>query len=659
MVLNPLHIDRGWFKDNYGRSVILRGVNLGGDSKVPYNPDERTHIPTDFSDHREVSFIGRPFPLEEAELHFTRFKNWGFNVLRLLTTWEAVEHKGPKQYDTKYLDYYTKLCQIAGEYGLYIFVDFHQDVWSRMTGGDGAPCWLFEKIGIDYKKLSASDAALVMQHAYDFDDPRARQEENYPTMCWSQNYRYLGNALMWTLFFGGKIFAPNFKIDGLNVQDYMLDHYLGCLKEIAKRIKDLPNIIGFDSLNEPSTGWIGTKMDDRHLHNTKQDPALPGIAWSPIDCLYSSYGNCVELPYMELSILKGGFVPKRTIKVNKDQINLWIENHTDPFLQEGAWQLKENGNYEILDNSYFQMKNGRPVNFLDDFMAPFFHSVADTIREINNDWLLFAEIPAEEAVFDPTLPQNMPKKVVNATHWYDLTITGTKRVLYPFSMDIRTHKLVIGKKRIQNMYEQQIGEIKKASKLINGGNCPTLLGEFGIPFDLKGGKAYKEWEKGKRDEKLWKKHVSAFNLIYNALDSHLMNGTLWNYSASNRNDLRIGDGWNQEDISIFSEDQRDIPTDLNSGARALQGWCRPYAQYIQGKPIRMKFDFRTKIFILDYEANANIPHPTIIYIPKIHYPKGYRIIAQELEITPDDKNSRIEVLSSTHGKKLIKIDSKK
>jgi len=98
MALPRLRIAGEWFADDRGCRHILRGVNLGGDCKLPY-PDGGTHLPTDFSDHRDVSFIGRPFPLEEADEHFGRLKRWGFNCLRLLTSWEAVEHGGPSQYD--------------------------------------------------------------------------------------------------------------------------------------------------------------------------------------------------------------------------------------------------------------------------------------------------------------------------------------------------------------------------------------------------------------------------------------------------------------------------------------------------------------------------------------------------------------------------------
>ncbi|MFX0048795.1 MAG: cellulase family glycosylhydrolase, partial [Candidatus Hermodarchaeota archaeon] len=145
-----LGIKNGQFIDDKGRIVLLRGVNLGGSSKVPLTPNGATHIKTNFIDHRDVSFVGRPFPIKEADEHFSRLKHWGFNSIRFLVTWEAIEHRGPKMYDKEYLDYLEEILKLAEENEFYIFIDPHQDVWSRITGGDGAPGWTFEKVGLDY-----------------------------------------------------------------------------------------------------------------------------------------------------------------------------------------------------------------------------------------------------------------------------------------------------------------------------------------------------------------------------------------------------------------------------------------------------------------------------------------------------------------------------
>lgn len=72
MPLTPLHTESTYFIDSHGRQIILRGLNLGGDSKVPW-PDGGTQHVTDFADHRDVSFVGRPFLLSEADQHFNRF----------------------------------------------------------------------------------------------------------------------------------------------------------------------------------------------------------------------------------------------------------------------------------------------------------------------------------------------------------------------------------------------------------------------------------------------------------------------------------------------------------------------------------------------------------------------------------------------------------
>ena len=68
--------------------------------------------------------------------------------------------------------------------------------------------------------------------------------------------------------------------------------------------------------------------------------------------------------------------------------------------------------------------------------------------------------------------------------------------------------------------------------------------------------------------------------MYDALDELLLHSTQWNYTASNRNDLRIGDGWNQEDLSIFTRDQQDDPaTPIPAAGRSKASAARTRVAY--------------------------------------------------------------------------------
>ena len=71
----PITAKGRWFIDESGRTRILHGVNLSGGSKVPATPPGFTHLPDSLDETRHVSFIGRPFPLEEADEHFLRLKH--------------------------------------------------------------------------------------------------------------------------------------------------------------------------------------------------------------------------------------------------------------------------------------------------------------------------------------------------------------------------------------------------------------------------------------------------------------------------------------------------------------------------------------------------------------------------------------------------------
>ncbi len=592
-----LTIDGNRFRDAAGRQVILRGVNLGGDSKVPTSPNGHTSRPTDFADHRTVSFVGRPFPLEEADTHLARIAGWGFNCLRLLTTWEAVEHAGPNIYDEAYLDYFAAICAKAGAHGLHVFIDFHQDVWSRMSGGDGAPGWTFEAVGLDFTKFHAADAAHVMQYRYD--PAVGGQQDAYPQMSWAMNYRMPANSIMWTLFFAGEAFALAFKIDGVNVGRWLRDRYLGAVRAVAERVADMDHVIGFDTLNEPGSGWIGRDLDDTGR-------TLSGTAWTPLDGLAVASGFSQTLPFHTF----GKGVSEHRV-VNPDGISIWLPGREDPFRVAGVWAEGPEGPIGLKPD-HFCVLEGRHVTAEGDFMASFFCEVAATVRSVRDDWLIFAEVDPFAALSGlHGFPEGMPERTVNASHWYDLAALVTKRFNPGRSVDLLTGQALSGRPALEDAYVAQLTRLKTIGDAMPG-RAPTLIGEFGIPFDLNKGQAYQRWADGDRSDEIWSDHVAALRLMYNAMDRLLLSSTQWNYTASNANDPAIGDGWNQEDLSIWSQDQAGGIAD---GARAIEGFRRPYVRQTQGELISQSYDADAKTFGFEIIVGTQISEPTQVYLP--------------------------------------------
>jgi len=425
-----IKIDGPDFRDEHGRRLILRGVNLGGSSKVPFRPNGATHIREGFYNHRNVSFVGRPFPLQEADEHFSRLRAWGFALLRFLVTWEAIEHAGPGIYDQEYLDYLCEVVHRAAEYGLRLFIDPHQDVWSRMSGGDGAPGWTFEAVGMDVTKFSETGAALV--HAV-HGDP-------FPRMIWPTNYSKLAAATMFTLFFGGNDFAPQTTVHGEPVQEYLQRHYIHAMVQVAQRLKGLPHVVGYDTMNEPSPGFIGwTDL------NIAGGLLQMGESPTPFQAMLLGAGIPQEVGVWDLGLTGAKLRERRWL--NPDGVSIWREGCECLWKQNGLWELGADGEPRLLRPNHFAQVAGRPVHFAKDYLRPFLHRYIREMRSIDPGAIIFLEgMPGGQ---HPSWTPQDPRNVVNAAHWYDGLTLLTKNYRSYLTVDFATRKIVLGPWRVR------------------------------------------------------------------------------------------------------------------------------------------------------------------------------------------------------------------
>ena len=130
MTMFRLEVCGSRFRDTYGREVTLHGINVAAEAKFPSEPETPSHVLDNFFDGDNVSFVGRPFSIEQARVHLSRLRQWGYNTIRYIFTWEAIEGAGPGIYDEDWIKHTIEVLRIAKEFSFYVFMDPHQDVVS-------------------------------------------------------------------------------------------------------------------------------------------------------------------------------------------------------------------------------------------------------------------------------------------------------------------------------------------------------------------------------------------------------------------------------------------------------------------------------------------------------------------------------------------------
>ncbi len=587
----PITAEGRWFKDETGRTRLLRGVNLGGGSKVPADPPGFTHLSDSADERRAVSFVGRPFPLEEADEHFLRLKHWGLDFLRLVVTWEAIEHDAPGSYDEDYLDYIEALIEKAHEHDIHLFIDPHQDVWSRFSGGDGAPAWTFDVVGLDIDSFDDTGAAILHQNL----------AGDFPHLLWASNYNRYAALTMFTLFFGGNCFAPLRKVEGQTLQDFLQAHYFMAFQRLAERIKHLPNVIGFGAMNEPSAGLIGVP----DLRSTGHLLIKLEITPSPMEAIFLANGfeqECLDFGRPLVDQLPG---MSKKATINPEGKRVWKDDCDDIWRELGIWDVDKDGKPRMLRPGHFAR-----ANFAQDHLKPFTERYAAAIHEVMPEALIFIE--AEPLAPPPKYSEC--NKLVYAPHFYDGVTLLTKRFNPNFNLDLMTFHPLLGKGAIEAYMRRQYGRFRGYADQ-RMGEAPIVIGEFGIPYDLNKGAAYQTGD--------FSQQACALEYHMGALDAHLLNYTQWNYTPDNNNEH--GDLWNGEDFSIFSRDQQEDPTDIDSGGRALSAVVRPYARKVAGEPLSMRFDSMRGIFTFSFRHDSRLAEATEIFVPNSQFPEGYRV----------------------------------
>jgi hypothetical protein len=659
--LTQLRTDRTYVRDEQGRYVFFHGVNVSCATKIG---------PLTNASGQET-YIGRPFPLETARENFERLRAMGFDSIRLLVLWEAIEPTARGVYDEEYLDYLRELVRLAGEYGLYVLVDFHQDIFSRhlkvkfnshpavgaagslensmlsmvkpfddQVQGDGAPRWAVEAClqekNLDskfwgtpritsgltqdelrniydvFQKLStgqllsggAADAGAdagtpdagplpdwVYQFAAGLPDafPANESTDMLPFTNWAMTHALsLDVARSYACFFAGDKVFPGLTKNGVNVKDYLQDAYAASAAKVAAKLAGLPNVMGYDLMNEPSGNYVVLVA----LAGLMKGGA-PG-AEAPLVALFGpDNGKQLLRALVALRLLPPDTSP--------ETLRLWG-----------------------LDKIDVTAALGLNSGFDDNYMRPFYERVGQAILEKDPRAVMFIESAASaSSLFGggpggglvPGLweqPMKRPQgldQLVFAPHYYP--------DIYPYlGFNVAPRNFTPEQVRFRD-YEPSL---RNAAALASYslGNPPVVFGEFGTYFNLNG---IKDARKAGYD-------VSSYilNNYHEAFERMFQSNLLWCYSPEN--DFVKGDGWNREDFSVL---------DKNLASRGELSWARPHARALAGKPLSTHFysDYHyfdpdkgvappAREFEVRY-ASRESSAPTELVVPKAQYPDGFYV----------------------------------
>ncbi|KAK1234221.1 hypothetical protein PQX77_002572 [Marasmius sp. AFHP31] len=641
------------FVDKYGRVCSLRGVNVSGSSKTPVN-DDNAIFP---AEAETANFVGRPFPLEEAHEHFSRLRRWGFTFIRFLVTWEAVEHAGPGIYDTEYLNYIRELLQLLPKYGMVAFVALHQDVWSRYSGGSGAPAWTLEAAGFDLHSLVETGGAWL-------NGVRGGGHSEAEQGLWSTGYQKLVASTMATLFWAGDTFAPKLAVKDnhgkdVTAQQFLQNAFIDMFEQVVKAVGDLEGVLGFEMMNEPHRGYIDLKSLYAFDYNTD-------LHYGPTPSALQSFQLSAGRP-AEVGVWKRSFpMPtskSHTVTLNPDGLKAWRPDGPTQgqciWEMHGVWGWDTNKSEAVVLRENYFVKHplsGDKVDWYTDFFYPFLNKWADRVRKVSPpEKMVFVEVIPNEFCPSSFTPEHQPSNMVYAPHWYDLkalfekafgdfsvNVQGLSRGMFPL------RAFYWGQKGCRDNYALQIRNIVESGYKVLG-EKPVVIGECGIPMDLNKAEAFVT------EDFTWQSRM--MDAMLTGLERSLVGFTLWNYNPYN-NDTK-GDDWNGENFSWFSRgralppallDYHQSSPTLDNGGRILTAVVRPYPAKTAGIPLKFEYEVTNGAFAFEWSnpapkpnSNASVSKPpldgnggelkaweTEIYIPHM-LTQGRRVFVSGLD----------------------------
>lgn len=581
---------------------------------------------------------------------------------------------------------------MADEVGLKVIVSAHQDVWSRLCGGSGAPGWTFDVAGMDIRAFMETKSAYVHNLEDAAEQGTSDPREVKGPFVWPSGYQKLAAATLATLFWAGETFAWKLRLpvpDGapvelkfgqqdVSVQEYLQSSFLHAFGTLSDALAHAPNVLGFEVLNEPHRGLIELHSWDSWKYET--DLHI-GHFPSLLQAVALGDGHKQSVPYY----VRSWPWPTRVShysEVDPKGKSVWAGQSGCLWQRHGAWRwVKDTQKPVVVREDFFShdprpndvagSSSGRKIEWYRDFYTPFVTRFAERMRKNNTQrqvwwepipnefhppWapsqviadeeqrkeLQFASTNQQYAVQTDLTDVQRPDNAVFSPHFYDLDVVFSKTYTGWMSVDVQSlsrgafvlFALFFGESGLRSNYVRQLGKIVSFARL-SLGEIPVVIGEIGIPFDLNGAEAFKTGD--------FTRHEELLDALANGMEKAGVSGWCWwNYNPDNVHG--DGDYWNKEDFSVISRGDGGAS---HATPRAIAPLIRPYAVRLMGVPMSSDFNRRHGIFSLEY---CNFARPigansedfwNVIFLPQYHFAR------HDIEISVSDGEIKYDPTSAS------------
>ena len=492
----------------------------------------------------------------DSERH-RQLGEWGFNAIRLGAMWSGVEPEQGHINET-YIDILKEIVDGLQTNGIYTYLDMHQDVLTEVASYNGIPRWL-------------SGQFRSPDHAYPWP---MKDRSGFSTWACGYFTQEIANGFQ-------QLYTEH-KAEFANVW-----------RQIAGRFKGMPEILGYELLNEP---WTGDFFEDLSI-------LLPGNAGHELlEPFFNSAHEAVREVDTETLLF---WEPVTYAYIVNSEPNIILDTLIDsffksqnysialPIIKQVCGDLEDGAVEEIINTKGIKSAMERIKNKYSNIKGPGSTQRPSVLGPG------FSAPPGGEAYLNRT---------VMSYHYYCWALG--------YSSD---------------------QEFDPALRFV----CDDVLGPMvfntaGARAEELGGSARMLTEFGECNPDIshpdYQGTIQCEAVLAEA-DKHLQSWSYWDTASG-------GIFWNGEGEVNWN---------------TVKVFTRPYPPATAGTPVSLSFDPDTRLMEYSYLPNLQIIAPTEVYVPSLIYPEGADVHTSDHAAWNHDPHDTNKILITAFGEELVTV----